>query len=188
MLVYRTSKDYDPNIPVETALIVLVLVSSTTVTYTVVVHYFYRDENVCNFSDRNGWSIIPDIQFDLPKILGDKTHIDWFLTNTFLFLGFCCTLFVEGPDFTLNMFHGFRGIHDFLQNVSKLRQYQYYFAVSTLFLGYGATICSCCIFHAIIKDMVRHIEYTENAILVRARTRDDFYTYIRKVFMNILKR
>ena len=182
VVVYWTSKDYEPSVSVETALIMIILGCSGTVTYTIMVYYFYRKENIFSVSNSYGWSIIPKMQFDLPKVLGDETSVgpkrkDWLLTNLFLLLGLCCMLFVVSSDFALNMYYGFHGIHNFLQNISWVKRFQYYFAVSTKFFGFGATVCSCCIFYAITRDMIRHIEYTENAILVRAKTRDDFYFY-----------
>ena len=158
----------------------MVLVSSTTFTYTVVVYYFYTNANVFNFSHGNGWSVIPNIQFYISNVSGDNIRVgphkkDWLLTNIFLLLGICCVISVVVSDFELDMFFGFHGIHDFLQHISRPRRIQYYIAVSTEFFGYGASVCSCCIFHVMTRDLIRHIEYTEDAILIRARTRDDFY-------------
>ena len=140
------------------------------------------DANVFNISNGSGWTIIRHIKFGLPRILGNEIRIGsnkkhWFLTNMFLLFGFSSALFRGISDFALNMYYGFLGIHDFLKSVSGPRKIQYYLAVSTSFYGYGATVCSCCIFHAITRDLIRHIDNTENAILVRAKTRDDFYFY-----------
>ena len=177
VFVYWTSKDY--NIPVESALIMLVLVFSTTVTYTLVAYYFYRNENVFSLNNESGWSVVPKIKFNLfgtleDEIVPDKTG--WLLTNMFLLLGLFCTLSVEVSSFELNMFYGFHGIHNFLRNLPTPRRIQYYIANSAVTFGLGSSICSCCIFFAITRDMIRHIEHTQNAILIRARTRDDFYS------------
>ena len=43
IIVYRTSKNYGSIIPVETAVILMALLSSTTVTYTLAEYYFYRN-------------------------------------------------------------------------------------------------------------------------------------------------
>ena len=140
MVVYWTSEDYEPNIPVETVLIEIILGYSGTVTYTIMVYYLYRKESIFSVSNNSyGWSIIFKIHFNLPKILWDETSVrpkgkDWLLTNLFLLLGFCCMLSAVSSDFALNMYYGFHCIHNFLQNISWLKKFQYYFAVSTNFL------------------------------------------------------
>ena len=187
--IYWSSNDYGSNIPVESAMIMLLLVLSTTVTYTLVAYYFYSSANVFSLgSEENGWSVVPKIKFDLLRIMEDSIVADkkgWLLTTTFLLLGLFYTLFVIVSDFELNMFYGFHGIHDFLRNLTTPRRFQYYFANATVNFGLGSTVCFCCIFFAITRDMVCHIEYTENAILERAKTRDDFYSYHERLHQYI---
>ena len=194
VIVYWTSKDYGSTIiPAEAAVIMLVLLCSAAVTHTAVVNYFYRNANVFSLRNGKGWSVIPIIQLNSSGSFGDEAHIgpnkkDWLVTNMLLLLGFSSALFLAVSDIALNMFYGFKGIHDFLPNISRPRQIQYYIALSTEFFGYGATVCSCCIFYVITRDMIRHIDYTEGVILTRARTGDDFYFYHENLHQYIEKR
>ena len=182
VVTYWTSEDYGPRISRDTAIIILVQCASNTVTCTLVMHYFYRAKNNFSSNSKKSWSIIPRIEFNLIKALSDEAQIgpkgqDWVLANIFLLLGLCSVVLVASTDFTFNMFYGFYGIHDFVEKISWQKRIQYYIAVSTGFLACVATLLSCCILYVITRDLIRHIEYTENAILVRARNKDDFYYY-----------
>ena len=119
IVVYWTSEDYGPKISMTSALIILLMSASNTVTCTLVMHYFCRAKNNFSGESMENWSIIPSIQFDLAKTLGDDAEIepkrqDWLLANVFLLLGLCSVVFLASADFALNMFCGFHGIHDFL--------------------------------------------------------------------------
>ena len=182
VLNYWTSEDYGPRISTDTAIIILLITASNTVTCTLVMHYFYRAKNNFSNDNKENWSIIPSIQFNLAKTPGDDAEIgpkgqDWILTNIFLFLGLCSGVFVLSTNFALNMYYGFYGIHDFVEKISWQKQIQYYCAFLTGNFAYVANLLFCCIFYVITRDLIRHIEYTENVILVRARNKDDFYYY-----------
>ena len=180
VVTYWSSHKYGPIMPEETVFIQMALVASGAVTYTLAVHFLYRKSN--NFSSDGEWNVIPGIKFQLATVLGDEKPMalkkkDWILTNIFLLLGIMSTISVVSSDFKLNVFYDFYGIHDFVAKLSWPRKIQYFIAVSTEFFGLGATACACCIFYAITRDLIRHIEYTENAILIQAKNKDDFYFY-----------
>ena len=182
VLNYWTSEDYEPRISTDTAVIILLIAASNTVTCTLVMHYFYRAKNNFSNDSKENWSIIPSIQFNLAKTPGDDTEIgpkrqDWILTNIFFFLGLCSGVFVLSTNFALNMYYDSYGIYDFFEKISWQKQVQYYVAFLTGNFAYVANLLFCCIFYVITRDLIRHIEYTEDAILGRARNKDDFYYY-----------
>ena len=51
----------------------------------------------------------------------------------------------------------------------------------TATIGSLASSITCCIFYAITRDLICHIEYTEKAILQRAKSRDEFFAYHRSL-------
>ena len=181
---------YGPVMPKETKFISITLQASGTVTYTLVVYYFYtksndfRNSRSTSRSCDGRWRIIPRVKFHLAghSELGDQEVIDldkkdWLITNAFLATGLFSTVSVISTDEKFNIFYDYVGIHDFVEKVPWPTRIQYYIEVSTYFLALAATPCACCIFFVLTRDLIRHIEYTENAILVKARNRDDFYFY-----------
>ena len=171
---YETS-----SIPREAVFLVIASEASVTLASTLLMYYFYRNQNNFRNDSKGGWSTIPNIKFDLATALDDGVPIglrkkDWLLTNMFLLLGFCCSMFVASVHF---VFKTCIYINYFREKMALQREIQYQIIFLTRFFADGAIIVSCCIFHVITRNLIRHIEYTENAILVRARNKDDFYHY-----------
>ena len=106
---------------------------------------------------------------------------DWFLTNLFLLLGLCSVAFLTSLNIAFDTFYGMHGIRNFLHKLPWLKQLQFYVATWTTIFGSLASCVTCCIFYAITRDLVRHIEYTEKAILERARNKYDFHSFHRSL-------
>ena len=181
-VAYGTSEDQPKNarISMEEAMLSSIDGAAKAVTYTLAMYYFYRNKN--NFSKGNnhqGWSVIPKIPLDLAMAVKNKKQAgpsrkDWFLANVFLLIGFCPLAIKESISFKFNSSNNFGRV---VGKLSWQRQLQYFPIGLTYLFAAGATIVSCCILFVITRDLIRHIEDTENAILVRARNRDDFYRY-----------
>ena len=129
------------------------------------------------------WRIIPRVKFHLASELGDPeeaigpNQIDWVTTNLFLLIGLLSIASFITIDFKFNVIYGFAGIHLFVGKMSLRTRIQYFTEVATYHFTLGATACACCIFYLLTGDLIRHIDYTENAIIDKARNRDDFYFY-----------
>ena len=183
---YWTSDKYGLRVSTKTVISILATSASTAVTYTLIIHYFYSKKNNFTAVNGGGWNIIPCIPFHLHEAMEDPAATglkkqDWALTNLFLFLGLCSTVCWTGLNIALNRFYGFHGIHDFLHKMPWVTQLEYYIAASANTFGCGATIVFCCVFYVITRDLVRHIEYTEKAILDQVKSKKRFYLYHRSL-------
>ena len=161
-----------------------ITLAGRALTYTLVMYYFYRDKNNFSNDGEQGWSIIPSIQFDLATEERDSSHTgptkkDWCLANMVLLLGFSFITFLASisPLYSYDIWYGSNTIFEKLSKQVQLDYCYAYFIVLTDLFTSGAITLFCSIFYVITRDLIRHIEYTENAILVRARNRDDFYRY-----------
>ena len=174
--IYFTVTFGKPMHMMDTGIFATIATVGQAMTCTLVTYYFYRDKNNFSNDDEQGWSIIPSIHFDLATEVRDSRHTgptktDWFLANIFLSLGFCS---IGYSAYYLHiLFASFNAKFDYLSPQQRLLFGTGFFNLFTS----GAFLVSCVIFNIITRDLIRHIEYTENAILVRARNRDDFYRY-----------
>ena len=168
------------------AAIVVGLSVSGAVTFTMTIHYFYREDHNFTKPDDNGGQqlrLIPSIPFQLPG-LNDRDSVyispsvnDWFLTNLLLFVGIALAVFVVGTDFGFDIFYNFKGIHVFTKIADTGHVTQYYMAMTFINWGFCTTICTCCLFFIMSRDLKRHIIYTEKLILSQARTKQDIINY-----------
>ena len=190
------SKDHY-TIPNSTVAILLGLASSGAVTFTLTVQYFYKKKHNFNEHDDNMFNrpqlrLVPKVHFNLRSMDAGmdedsaalhqpRYHAsDWLLTNTLLFLGFIAVTFVILTDFKFNIFYDFQGIHDFIKpelpkkcGVNTFEYSLYIIAVSTLYWGCFATVCTCCIFFVMSRNVIRHINYTQKNIIAKSRTTSD---------------
>ena len=176
--VYWTS-GHGPRIPTETMVVMVALNTSGAVSFTFAVYYFYSREN--NFETKNGkgFRILPKISFrptgSTEMGLG-LSEADWLLTNVLFALGIIATAGTFISAFAFNSFLDFHGIHNFTARISGTPLILYYIAVGTVYWSFCGTICACCIFHVISRDLINHISFTEQLIIEKARNRKDFYT------------
>ena len=179
VVTYWTSEDSELKFSKTVLTLMITNAVSVTVTYSLAIHYFYRKKN--NFSDSNKgkWSVIPSTEFNLhdDKALISPKRQDWLLTNLFLFIGLSTVASLGILNHIFKTFYGVHGIQDFLSKIPWLRQLQFRVASCTTTFGTLASTFTCCVFYAVTRDMVRHIEYTEKVILEKVRNRCDFYFY-----------
>ena len=179
--VYWSDSRYGVEMPLETKTIMIGLLASAACTYSLATVYFYSSKNnfTCGNQENPKFSIFPRFEFRLPgKSNGDlnigPTENDWFHTNIFLFLGFFSSSWVIFVDFHYNAFFDFVNNHGFLGTLSSVEKLHYHLSVSTGFFGFYATACTVCIYHIITRNLIRHIEKTEDFILNEAKDRADF--------------
>ena len=178
-----------PEIPLETAMLLLGLSASGAITVTMAVWYFYTSTN--NFSDRdkNSFFLIPRIyscdDFDYPdlcdfEIISPK---EWLVTNILFIVGMLSVFFVLGTDFGTDTLFDFYGIRAFLKHTTPTNQLIYSLAVAMLFWGFAATVCACCIFHIMSRHLIAFMDNTQRRVLDSAITRQEFFNHHEKLII-----
>eukprot|EP00112_Aurelia_sp_Birch-Aquarium-sp1_P005652 Seg1643.6 transcript_id=Seg1643.6/GoldUCD/mRNA.D3Y31 product="hypothetical protein" protein_id=Seg1643.6/GoldUCD/D3Y31 len=197
------------NIPSETAILLMGLVISGAITVSIGAVYFHRRGNVFARPSYVKFELLPQIQFRNENEDWEDDSKDWLSTNILVGIGLLVMAFAIFTDQQYNTFYDFIGIHDFLnktkvtstapcrQTISVVNssivdastpkkanlteKFLYYTALAMLFWGFGATICACCLFHAMANRITARIKNTQEVILSRARSRDEFFLHIRKL-------
>ena len=197
------------NIPPETAILLMGLVISGAITVSIGAVYFHRRGNVFSRLSYAKFELLPEIQVRNENEDWDNIPKDWLSTNVLVGIGLLVMAYTIFTDQKYNTFYDFIGIHDFLNttnvtstapcpqtasvlNLSKhagnppkkadsKQKVLYYTALVMLFWGFGATICACCLFHAMANRITSRIKYTQEIILSRVRSRDDFFFYNREL-------
>lgn len=182
--------NYMTVIPTETVVLLMGLVFSGAIT-VVLGTIFFRE----NFrrTPVNGWrrfDLIPDMQDDpfeqAENRLSDGDGTDWLHTNMLLAVGFLILGFSIFTDQAFNTYFDFVGIHNFLcvkgeRAPSGRQKVMYYTALVMLFWGYGATICACCLFHAMAMRIKQRVSYTERVVLNNVCTKEEFLWHTNKL-------
>ena len=168
-----------PRIPAETIVVMVALNTSAAVSSTFAVMYFYSTRN--NFRDGTGkgFSLIPNVSFrpkDDKEVLIALSDADWLLVNTLFILGIIGIAGVFTCAFAFNTFFDFTGIHDFTSHITGGTLGLYYCALVAVYWGFCATVCACCLFHVVSRDLINHIDYTEKLIITSAKDRIDFFS------------
>ena len=180
---YWNDKKYGPIMPREAKFIKMGLVASCAFNLTLGAWFLYSKSTYFTKRREDGIALVPQVKFSLPGT-GDQskdvplTPKDWFLTNVFLLFGFIFSSVVIFVDFQYNIFLDCSHMHDFVTKLSQLRKLHYHISVSMEFFGFYATVCTICIYHALTRDLIRHIDATEEYILTTAKDRDDFQAAI----------
>ena len=99
----------------------MVTLASSTVSYTLAMHYFYRGMNNFSNDGEGGWTIIPNKQLTFVKAVGDEGRQigpgkkDWLLANVFVFIAVCS--FICYSIFNHKLYQCI-GVHNFLAKLS----------------------------------------------------------------------
>eukprot|EP00795_Rhopilema_esculentum_P016278 gene16277-7661_t len=172
-----------PIIPTETAVLLLGLVFSGAITATFGALYFRANDSVIARKGMSKFDLIPKIDSDFLDDDRDFFSLDWLITNTLFLFGLLVMAFTIFTDQFYNTFYDFLGIHFFLHyKESALLNAGYYVAIFGLFWGYGATICACCLFHAMTQRMISRIDYKEKIIMSRVSSRLEFLRHNRELY------
>ena len=171
-----------PEIPFETLLLLLGLALSGAITVTMAVVYFYSKSN--NFSgNRQGeFNLLPRLHLnnsnsgeELQEQTCDLPEREWLIANLLLILGILNVLFVLVTDFGTDTLFDFHGIREFLKTATPSNRAIYILAVSFLFWGFGGTVCACCIFHVMSRNIVVHVNRIHKCTIDTNMHRDDFF-------------
>eukprot|EP00794_Sanderia_malayensis_P008244 gene8244-9126_t len=182
--VSRPALNYLPKIPIETLLLLLGLAASGAVTVSIAVYYFYSSKNI--FSTRETkFSLVPlinlneenfdDSPIDSLEAVVDLPRNDWLVTNILFMMGMLSVCFVFGTDFGTDTLFDFKGIRAFLKHTTITNQAIYALAVAVLFWGFFATVCACCIFHIMSRQIIALISQTERLVVECTTTRLQFF-------------
>ena len=171
MLVIRT----------ETVILLMGLIVSGALTLTLGVLYFRRNTRRMEYDGRRKLHLLPRVNDDLldKDELDDLSDKDWLQTNCLLVVGIIITILTILTDQLCNTYFDFVGIHNFL-NQEFFHPYQkamYSVALSMTFWGYGATICACCLFHAMALRIRSRIRRTELTVLRSVSSREGFFAH-----------
>ena len=171
MLVIRT----------ETVILLLGLVVSGALTLTIGVLYFRRNTRRIDHGGRKRFYLLPRVNDDLLEEdgLDDLSDTDWLQTNCLLVVGILIVIFSILTDQLCNTYFDFVGIHIFVgqEFVPLYQKAMYIVALSMLFWGYGATICACCLFHAMALRIRSRIHRTELTVLSNVSSREGFFVH-----------
>ena len=197
------------NIPPETAILLMGLVISGAITVSIGAVYFHRRGNIFSRPSYAKFELLPQIQIRNENEDWENIPKDWLSTNVLVGIGLLVMAFTIFTDQKYNTFYDFIGIHDFLNNTDMTskgpcpqppialnsskpsdqsqktatsgQRIMYYIALAMLFWGFGATICACCLFHAMANCIESRIKYTQEMILSRIRSRDEFFFYNKEL-------
>ena len=171
MLVIRT----------ETVILLMGLVVSGALTLTIGVLYFRRNTRRMDHGGPKRFHLLPRVHDDLLEEddIDDLSDKDWLQTNCLLLVGIFIVIFSILTDQLLNTYFDFVGIHIFVgqEFVPLYQKAMYIVALSMLFWGYGATICACCLFHAMALRIRSRIHRTELTVLRSVSSRDGFFAH-----------
>ena len=166
-------------IPTESAILLMGLVISGALTVTLGAFYFRRNLNRIPIRGRRQSELFPRVNVNWQDEHEDLSSKDWLQTNVLLAAGIFILTFAIFTDQFYNTYFDFVGIHNFLRNksVTPGAEIMYYSALGMLFWGYGATICACCLFHAMALRIKTRVEDTESMVLKTVQSRESFFTY-----------
>ena len=171
MLVIRT----------ETVILLMGLLISGAITVTLGTMYFRRNFRAMPFTNRRRLRLLPQVSGNLcdGDELNDLRSKDWIQVNALLAAGIIIVIFSIFTDQFFNTYFDFVGIHNFLKNkhLPAGQKVMYFLALSMLFWGYGATICACCLFHAMALRINSQIDNTELVVLANVHSREGFFVH-----------
>ena len=169
MLVIRT----------ETVILLMGLVASGALTLSIGLLYFRKNTRRMEYGGGRRLYLLPRVNDDLLEIdeLDDLSDKDWLQTNGLLVVGILIVVFSILTDHFCNTYFDFIGIHNFLSHLHLYQKAMYFLALWMLFWGYGATICACCLFHAMALRIRSRIHRTELTVLRSVSSREGFFAH-----------
>ena len=183
---YWNNEKYGPTMPTVVKFIQMGLIASCAFNLTLGAWFLYSKSANFTRCDGGGISVIPQVNFSLPGNTNLDVPLkpkDWLFTNIFLVVGFILSSVVIFIDFEYNTFYDFPGMHNFVARISPIRRMHYHLSVTTEFFGFYATVCTICVYHALTRDLIRHIDVVEEYVLTTAKDRDDFQAAIDTLLM-----
>ncbi|XP_032234127.2 uncharacterized protein LOC116616227 [Nematostella vectensis] len=155
-----------PKIPLITLVMEIGIIISGIVSFALASVYFYSDGQDFKYSHSE---LIPCVPF--PMVNDDDyigpTPSDWLVTNICLALASLDIFFVILVDFQWDAYFNFHGVHKFM-HYPEFRGYQrgFYYAYIVIFnWGLLCAVVSCCVFHTLARDIIRHVDAVESRVL-----------------------
>ena len=147
--------------------LVVLLVLSSTASFTVMVIYFFNPSNRFHHSSTK---FIPGFEFAPFGIQQAVTlkRLDWLGVN--LFLAFAITgLGVSLYNaIKVNIFFSFTDLHKFATQISDVQRGLYYSTLAVLNWAHLSSILACGVFYIACRSISRHIDFTEKSLLTYA--------------------
>jgi len=166
---YWMGKNYSPTIPTETLILVIPLNISGAISFTLIMWYFYNPKNEFTHSKTR---LVPYIEYmpeGFQRDVGPSKN-DWKYVNIALLLGIVGVLLFIFVDFKFNIVFDYPGLHDFINRIHDTQRVLYYFSASVvLYWGFVSVVVACCVFFICCRDIIRHIEHTEDLIINKAK-------------------
>lgn len=146
---------------------VILLVLSSTVSFTVVIIYLFNPHNRFHHSFSK---LIPGFQF---APLGTQEDVqpnktDWLRVNVFLIFaitGLGVSLYNVSQS---NIFFSFTDFHKFTTQLSEAQTVLYYSALVILNWAHLSSILACGAFYIACRSITRHIDFTEKLLMKHA--------------------
>ena len=175
-----------PKMPLETALLLLGLVTSGAITVTMAIYYFYSKNNNFLGRRRGDFTLIPKISYeeDGDGNIDDVTSLsdkEWLVVNSLFASGITNVFFILGADFGTDTMFDFYGIRAFLDHTTVPNRAVYSISVSMLFWGFGGTVCACCIFHIMSRRLVAAVTRIQSLILSSEGNRKHFLKHHKRL-------
>lgn len=156
---------HDP--PLGSIMLLILLVLSSTVSFTVMIMYLFNPRNRFHHSSTK---LVPGFQF---APLGTQEDvqlkkIDWLGVNVFLAFA------VTGLGIALynatqsNIFFSFTDMHAFVSQISEAQGVLYYIALAVLNWAHLSSILACGAFYIACRSITRHIDFTEKLLMNHA--------------------
>lgn len=154
-------------LPFGSVLLVVLLVLSSTVSFTVMIMYFFNPRNRFHHSSSK---LIPGFEF---SPLGEQQDVqpnkmDWLFVNLFLVFAITGLGVALYNALQVNIFFSFTDLHKFTSLISDVQRGLYYCALAVLNWAHLSSILACGAFYITCRSISRHIDFTEELLMTHA--------------------
>ena len=181
-VLWTQRDDNHQNPPLGSVLLVILLVLSSTVSFTVVIVYLFNPRNRFH---RSPTKFVPGFQFapmgtqeDVPL-----NKIDWLGVNVFLVIAITGLGVALYNALQSNIFFSFTDLHKFASQISEAQRILYYSALAVLNWAHLSSILACGVFYLACRSISHHIDFTEKLLINHAT---DFGS-AKKIHESLLK-
>ena len=150
--------------PIGSVLLVILLELSSTVSFTIMVIYFFKSSNRFHYSSTK---LIPGFEFAPLGKHQDVTlkKVHWLSVNLFLVFaitGLGTSLYNA---MKVNIFFSFTDLHEFTKQISDVQRGLYYSTLVILNWAHMSSILACGTFYIACCSISSHIDFTEKLLV-----------------------
>lgn len=150
--------------PIGSVLLVVLLVLSSTVSFTIMVVYVFKSSNRFHYSSTK---LIPGFEFAPLGKHQDVTlkKVHWLGVNLFLVFaitGLGTSLYNA---MKVNIFFSFTDLHEFTKQISDCQRGLYYSTLVILNWAHMSSILACGTFYIACRSISSHIDFTEKLLV-----------------------